>query len=396
VVRIERVVLVVLDSVGVGAMDDAAAFGDAGTNTLANTARVVGGLDLPNLRRLGLGNVTEVAGVAPVENPAAAWGRCALASPNKDTLAGHWEMMGAVLRRPLPVFPQGFPRDLIEAVERATGVRGFLGNRPASGTEIIAELGDEHVRTGAPIVYTSADSVFQVAAHEDRFGLERLYDYCARARGVLAGDWEVARVIARPFVGTAGSYKRTPNRKDYALDPPGPTVLVRLVEAGIPVHGVGKIREIFNGKGVPTCEKTTSNDDGVEKILAALADRPRGLIFANLVDFDMLYGHRRDPRGYARSLEAFDEALPRILGRLGERDLLVLTSDHGNDPTHAGTDHTREYGLLLAHAPAVHAARAGRRLGDRASLADIGATIAEVFGVAAADLPAGRSFLAEL
>lgn len=376
--KFNRIILIVLDSVGVGEMPDAAEYGDVGANTLGNVSRAVGGLSLPVLGEMGLGNLTEVQGVKAKPSPKAHYGKCALAAPNKDTTSGHWEMMGAVLKKKLPVYPNGFPDDLVAEFCRQAGVDGVLGNKAASGTTIINELGDEHCRTGYPIVYTSADSVCQIACHEETFGLERLYEICGIARELLNGAHEVGRVIARPFVGSQGEYSRTKNRLDLSMLPPVPTVLDYLTEKGIPVVGVGKIKDIFANKGVPVCEKTANNVDGIQKTIKAMDDLEHGMIFANLVDFDMLFGHRNNPTGYAASLEEFDEALPLIKEKLKADDLLILCSDHGNDPTTPGTDHAREYCLLIAFHKGI---KQGRDLGTRSSLADIGATIALNFGV---------------
>ncbi len=367
-------------------MPDAAEYGDVGSNTLGNLARAVGGLKAPHFGALGLGNIIEVAGVPPVDKPAASWGKAALAAPNKDTTSGHWEMMTAVLKTKLNTFPDGFPDELIDLFKREAHVDGVLANKVASGTEVIAEYGQEHVRTGWPIVYTSADSVFQIACHEESFGLERLYEICESARRLLTGKYEVGRVIARPFLGTPGSYKRTSNRHDYSLEPPVPTVLDRLCEKNIPVLGIGKIQDIFAGRGVPENNKTKDNADGVAKIHAALQSHAKGFIFANLVDFDSLFGHRNDVAGYARAIEEFDVALPGILRKLSDRDLLIICADHGNDPTTPSTDHNREYCPILAW----RSGGTGRNIGIRRSLADIGATVADVFGVTPSE---GESFL---
>lgn len=381
-----RIVWVVLDSVGIGAMPDWAEYGDPpGSNTLGNIARQRP-LALPNLCALGLGNITDFPGLAPVASPAAHYGRCALRSPGKDTTTGHWEMVGVILDKPFPLFPQGFPAEFLARFEAEIG-RGTLGNKTASGTEIIAELGEEHVRTGRPIVYTSADSVFQVAAHEEVIGLFELYRICEIARRMLQGPLEVGRVIARPFVGEAGRFTRTPNRKDYAVPPPK-MLLDALDRANVPVHSVGKIFDIFLGRGIRTYDKTKSNAEGVAKTIAALGEVEEGLIFTNLVDFDSLYGHRNDVEGYARALEEFDAGLPGILAALRPDDLLILTADHGCDPTTASTDHSREYVPLL-----VKGRPTGQSLGTRGSLADIGATVAENFGVTTL---AGESFLGVL
>lgn len=381
-----RIVWVVLDSVGIGAMPDWAEYGDPpGSNTLGNIARQRA-LALPNLGALGLGNIADFAGLSPAATPAAHYGRCALRSPGKDTTTGHWEMVGVILDKPFPLFPQGFPAEFLARFEAEIG-RGTLGNKTASGTEIIAELGEEHVRTGRPIVYTSADSVFQVAAHEEVIGLFELYRICEIARRMLQGPLEVGRVIARPFVGESGRFTRTANRKDYAVPPPK-MLLDALDRANVPVHSVGKIFDIFLGRGIRTYDKTKSNAEGVAKTIAALSEVDEGLIFTNLVDFDSLYGHRNDVEGYARALEEFDSGLPGLLAALQPEDLLILTADHGCDPTTASTDHSREYVPLL-----VKGRHAGQSLGTRGSLADIGATVAENFGVSAI---AGESFLAAL
>jgi phosphopentomutase len=379
-----RVIWIVLDSVGIGEMPDAAEYGDAGSNTLGNIARQRP-LRLPNLGALGLGNIAPLEGIPPAPSPQGAFGRCALASPGKDTTTGHWEMAGIVLGKPFPLFPDGFPAVLMREFELRAG-RGTLGNKPASGTEIIKELGEEHQRTGKLIVYTSADSVFQIAAHEETVPIEEQYRICEIARDLLRGEWEVGRVIARPFTGTPGAYTRTANRHDYAVPPPEGMLLDRLSEAGVPVHSVGKIADIFLGRGVATSAKTKSNAEGMAKTLAAARQVVRGLIWVNLVDFDMLYGHRNDVEGYARALEAVDAWVPELRSALREEDLLIFTADHGCDPTTPSTDHSREYVPVLASGARVR----GVELGTRASLADMGQTIAENFGVRA---PAGASFL---
>lgn len=363
-----RVILIVLDSVGCGALPDAAAYGDEGSNTLGNTARVVGGLRLPCLGSLGLGHITPLQGVSPVERPRAFWGKMAERSVGKDTTLGHWELMGLIVEEPFPTFPQGFPAEIITAFVRATG-RDILWNRPASGTEIIQRLGEEHIRTGKWILYTSADSVFQVAAHEGVIPLDELYGACEWARKFLA-PYRVGRVIARPFVGEAGQYIRTYNRKDYSLEPIGETVLDRFVTAGIPVIGIGKIHDIFAGRGITRSIHTDGNQDGMCKTLEAIRSETEGLIFVNLVDYDMLYGHRRNPQGYASALEEFDAHLPDLIEELRESDLLILTADHGCDPTLSRhTDHTREYVPLLILGPRQ---TEGRCLGVRDTFADVG------------------------
>jgi phosphopentomutase len=385
----DRVALVVLDSLGAGAMPDAAEWGDAGADTLGHilASREV---RLPNLARWGLGNIRELPGVPAVEKPRAAYGRCALRSNGKDTTTGHWEMAGIVLEQAFPTYPEGFPEDVIERFVAETGVPGVLGNYPASGTEIIKELGAEHVRTGKPIVYTSADSVFQIAAHEEVVPLPRLYEMCETARRLLRGEHEVGRVIARPFVGEPDAFTRTENRHDYAVPPPRENLLPLLAAAGLDVVAVGKISSIYDAVGVTKELPGKNNEMAIDQTIRALGEETRGLVFSNLVDFDMLYGHRRDVEGYARALERFDARLPEIEAAMRETDLLILTADHGNDPTFRGTDHTREYAPLLAYGLR---ARAGVPLGDRASLADIGQTVADNFGLA---LPAGESFLEAL
>ena len=380
-----RVIWIVLDSVGIGEMPDAAEYGDAGSNTLGNIALRCP-LQLPNLCRLGLANIRPIHGLAPAEKPAGSYGRCALASPGKDTTTGHWEMAGIHLERPFPLFPNGFPREVMEPFEQRIG-RSSLGNKPASGTEIIQELGEEHIRTGAPIVYTSADSVFQIAAHEEVIPLFELYKMCETARDILRGPYEVGRVIARPFAGEPGAFVRTTNRHDYAVPPPRGMLLDRLQERRVPVFSVGKILDVFLGRGIGDYEKTKTNADGMAKTIAAMEEAERGLIFVNLVDFDMLYGHRNDVEGYARALEETDLWLPRLEGAMGDDDLAIFTADHGCDPTTPSTDHSREYTPLLVHG---RKARAGVNLGTRATLADIGQTVADNFGTS---IPAGISFL---
>ena len=386
--KFNRVVWVVLDSVGIGAMPDWAAYGDPeGSDTLGNIARQRP-LHLPNLCSLGLGNIREFVGLPAAEAPLASYGRCALKSPGKDTTTGHWEMVGILLEKPFPLFGQGFPADFMARFEAEIG-RGTLGNVAASGTEIIAELGDEHVRSGDPIVYTSADSVFQIAAHEDVISLFELYRMCELARKMLSGPLEVGRVIARPFTGSSGNYTRTANRKDYAVAPPK-MLLDALDRADVPVHSVGKIFDIFLGRGIRSYDKTKNNAEGLAKTIAALGEVERGLIFTNLVDFDSLFGHRNNVEGYAKALEETDAALPGLMAALQPDDLLILTADHGCDPTTASTDHSREYVPLLAFSPGLGV---GKGLGTRESLADIGKTVAENFGV---ELATGKSWLKDL
>ena len=372
----KRVFLIVLDGVGAGEMPDAGRFGDEGSNTLGNTARAVGGLSLPVMGGWGLGNITGIMGVPPVEGPAAAFGRMAEASPGKDTTTGHWEMMGLVLEKPFPVYPHGFPPGLIKRFSEAVN-RGVLGNKPASGTQIIEELGPEHMRTGALIVYTSADSVFQVAAHEEVVPPEELYDICRTAREMLVGEDMVARVIARPFTGKPGAFRRTERRKDFSLAPPDETLLDFFSGRGIKTVGVGKIKDIFAGRGLAESYHTGNNRKTMETVLKiAREDHSEALIFANCVDFDSLYGRRNDPRGFAAALEEADRSLGELSGLLGKEDLLIVTADHGCDPTTPSTDHSREYVPLLVTGEMV---AKGRNLGTRKSFADLSATLAQVF-----------------
>ncbi|HTQ57981.1 MAG TPA: phosphopentomutase [Bryobacteraceae bacterium] len=383
-----RVIWIVLDSVGIGEMPDAAAYGDTGSDTLGNIARQRP-LRLPHLCKLGLGNIKSMTGLPPAAEPDAAFGRCALASPGKDTTTGHWEMAGIHLEKPFPLYPHGFPREILDEFESRIA-RRTLGNKAASGTEIIKELGAEHMRTGSPIVYTSADSVFQVAAHEEVIPLWELYKICQTARDILRGPHEVGRVIARPFTGAPGSFTRTANRKDYAVPPPRGMLLDLLDGAGVPVHSVGKIFDVFLGRGIRDYAKTKNNADGMAHTLEAMASADAGLIFVNLVDFDQQFGHRNDVEGYASALEQFDQWLPQLVAAEREGDLAILTADHGCDPTTASTDHSREYVPLLVSGPR---ARRGVNLGLRASLSDIGQTVAENFGVR---LARGASFLSEI
>jgi phosphopentomutase len=344
-------------------------------------------LDIPNLCRLGLTSIRPLAGLSIPDSAAGAYGKCTLASPGKDTTTGHWEMAGIILAKPFPVYPNGFPREIIEAFEEQTG-RSVLGNKAASGTEIIEELGQEHMRSGSPIVYTSADSVFQIAAHEDVIALDELYRICEIARQILRGPNEVGRVIARPFRGEPGTFKRTANRHDYAVPPPDGMLLDQLFDKGVPVYAMGKIADIFLGRGITTSVKTKDNEDGMARTSEAMRNQAEGLIFVNLVDFDQLYGHRNDVDGYARALEAVDRWLPTL--DLCESDMLILTADHGCDPTTASTDHSREYTPVLVYGEHV---RANVNLGTRDSLADIGATVAANFGTS---LMAGKSFLTDI
>ncbi len=383
----ERIVWIVLDSVGIGELPDAADYGDVGRDTIGHVARSRP-LHLPTLVRLGLANIKPLANLAPPAHPIGAYGKGATVSPGKDTTTGHWEMAGIWLDQAFPVYPHGFPPALIQEFERRIG-RRTLGNKPASGTEIIKELGDEHVRTGFPIVYTSGDSVFQIAAHEDVIPIAELYRMCEIARALLDGPNRVGRVIARPFTGASGNFRRTERRHDYAVEPPRPMLLDVLADRKIPVFGVGKIHDIYNGRGVNDYVTTKNNADGMAKLTETLSRQSRGLIFANLVDFDMLYGHRKDVEGFARSLEEFDALLGPFLDVLHPSDLLLITADHGcdPDPVNPTTDHSREYVPILAYSPGLPG---GVNLGIRSTLADMGQTIADDFGGA---IPHGTSFL---
>jgi len=384
-----RVTVIVLDSLGFGAMPDAGNWGDTGADTLGHIleSRAV---SLPNLQGYGLGNARTLAGLPPSAEPRASYGRCALRSNGKDTTTGHWELAGIILEKAFPTYPQGFPPEVIDRFIAETGVPGVLGNVAASGTEIIKEFGAEHMRTGQPIVYTSADSVFQIAAHEQVIPVPRLYAICEKARAILRGRHEVGRIIARPFEGEPGAFQRTDNRHEYAVPPPHDNLLPTLAGAGLDVVCVGKIASIYDAMGVTVDLPAKNNEQSIDQTIRALNEDSRGLIFSNLVDFDMLYGHRRDVEGYARALEQFDARLPEIEAALDDRDLLILTADHGNDPTFRGTDHTREYAPLLVYG---RRARAGVNLGTRGSLADTGQTVADNFGL---KLNAGESFLREV
>jgi phosphopentomutase len=373
--KLDRIVLIVLDSCGCGALPDADQYGDAGADTLGNLSQHVGGMTLPHLQAYGLGHLTTILGVPPALAPKGAFGKMKEASAGKDTTTGHWEMAGLLVERPFPTFPNGFPQALIDAFSKEVG-RGVLGNRPASGTTILDELAPEHMRTGALIVYTSGDSVFQIAAHEDVVPIAELYQICEVARR-YCDALPVARVIARPFIGTPGAWKRTYNRRDFSMPPPSATVLDEMKRRGLPVVGVGKISDIFAGQGVTENIHSEGNLDGLERTLEALERVKQGLIFLNLVDFDMLYGHRRDPAGYYRALQEFDAFLPKLVAKLGPRDLMLITADHGNDPTFRGTDHTREFVPILA----IGGDAAGRDLGTRSGFFDIGQTLADAFAL---------------
>jgi len=386
-----KISIIVLDSLGIGELPDAEQFGDKGTNTFAHIAEKMNGLNVPNLAKLGLAHIHPIAGVKKEESPIGFYGKMAEISSGKDTMTGHWEIMGLKIDVPFKTYPDGFPESLLKPFEQKIG-RKVIGNKPASGTEIIEELGEEHMKTGSVIVYTSSDSVFQVAAHEEIVPLEELYKICEIAREMtLDEEFSVGRIIARPFTGKPGSFKRTHNRRDYAVKPPEKTVMNYLVDHNYDSIAVGKISDIYAKEGVSKSIKTKSNMDGVDKTIEALKEGFNGLIFTNLVDFDMLYGHRRDPIGYGTAIEEFDARLPEIFEALNDDDLLIITADHGNDPTHTGTDHTREYVPLLVYSKSL---KAPDSLGIRTTFADIGATIAENFKI---ELPSiGASFLKEL
>ncbi len=380
--KFRRINLMVLDSVGVGEMPDAAEWGDAGSDTLGNILKSRE-VHLPNLQKLGLGNIRDFENFEADKNPIGNYGKCTLKSRGKDTTTGHWEMAGIILEKAFPTYPNGFPDEVISEFIKRADVPGILANIPASGTAIIEELGEEHVKTGKPIVYTSADSVFQIAAHEGVISIERQYEICTIARELLDGKHKVGRVIARPFVGeSAKTFTRTENRRDYAVPPPKDNLLPLLAEKGLDVVAIGKISSIYDDLGVTQDLKAKNNDQSIDQTINALRDDTSGLIFSNLVDFDMLYGHRRDVEGYAKALEHFDKRLPEIMDAMTDDDLLIITADHGNDPTYRGTDHTREYCLLLAYGKT---AKQGVDLGTRQSLSDIGQTIAENFGFEIAD-----------
>lgn len=386
----ERITVIVLDGVGIGEAPDAADYGDQGTNSIGNVAKVLGGIDLPNMGRLGLGNIIPIKGVPETGTPEGGFGKMQPMSAGKDTMSGHWEMMGIYLPDPAPTYPQGFPDEIIQDFEERIG-RETLANRPASGTEIIKELGEEHMRTGKPIVYTSADSVFQVAAHEDIIPIEELYDMCQIAREILKGKHAVGRVIARPFVGeSAQTFTRTDRRRDFSRAPESDTVLDKLYAAGFDVWSVGKIDDIFVHRGITRKNHTLGNQASTQTTLGLLEENFKGLLFVNLIEFDMIFGHRNDPQGYYNALKAFDDAIPEIHKRLTEKDLVIVSADHGVDPTTESTDHSREYVPLLAFGPGVR----GVNLGIRKTFADVGATITENFKLALPEI--GTSFLPDL
>lgn len=387
----KRCILIVLDSVGIGEMPDAKQYGDEGSNTLGNICKVCGGIDIPNLISLGLGNIEGGEILGHTESPRASYGKAKELSKGKDTVTGHWEISGVVLKTPLSTYPDGFPEDIIDDFKKRANVSGILGNKVASGTAIIEELGEEHIKTGYPIIYTSADSVFQIAAHEDVIKLDDLYNMCKEARELLVGDRTVGRVIARPFITENGKFKRTSNRRDYALDPFGKTILEYISEDNKHVACVGKIEDIFNKKGVTEAVHIKDNMDGVDKTLEYMDSIDNGLIFTNLVDFDMLYGHRNDPKGYKKALEDFDKRLPEIMSKLKEDDMLIITADHGCDPTTASTDHSREYIPILVYGENIKS----NPLGIRDTFSDIGKTILDYLGVDN-KLENGTSFLSEI
>jgi len=389
--KIKRVIAVVLDGVGAGEAPDAAAYGDVGSNSLGNVARAIGGLNTPNMYELGLGNITSIQGVPKNSNARGAFGRFQPKSAGKDTVIGHWEMMGIYLPTAFPTYPNGFPPEVLDPFRKAIG-RDVLGNKPASGTEILKELGVEHIQTGKPIVYTSADSVFQIAAHEEIIPVEELYDMCEKARSILQGEHGVGRVIARPFLGDSPeNFKRTHHRKDYPRMPRYPTMMQKLVDAGKDVYSVGKIDDIFNHQGITKKNHVLTNIESLKVTFDLLEEDFEGLMFVNLIEFDMIYGHRNDPRGYADALEEFDSYIPEIQKRLKPTDLVIVTGDHGVDPTTPGTDHSREYVPLLAFGPQV---RHNIDLGIRESLGDIAGTLAEIFSLE--PQPIGKSFLKEI
>ena len=388
--QINRVILMVMDSVGIGELPDAAEYGDQGAATLQNIAAEVEGLDLPNLEKLGLGKIEAIQGLNSEVEAEGAFGKAAERSKGKDTTTGHWEIAGLISEEPFPTYPDGFPKEVMEQFHQAIG-RESLANRPASGTVIIKELGQKHMETGKPIVYTSADSVFQIAAHEDVISAAELYDYCRKAREILQGEHAVARVIARPFVGEPGNFERTERRKDFSLTPPEPTILNMLEDQELEVNAVGKITYIFNHSGITNSVSSSDNMDGVDKTIEYMAQTEKGLIFSNLVDFDQNYGHRRNVEGYAAALKAFDQRIPEIKAAMRDDDLLIITADHGCDPTHQGTDHTREYIPVLAYGKQL---KTNLDLGQRDSFSDLAAVIADIFGID--ELENGKSFKNEI
>ncbi len=387
---IERVIVIVLDGVGVGELPDADEYGDVGSNSIANTARAIGGLDLPNMQALGLGNLSDIVGVPPRADTLGGYGKMAEASKGKDSVTGHWELMGIHSPIAMPTYPDGFPPDVLEEFTRRTGY-GVIGNKAASGTEILVELGEEHLKTGKLIVYTSADSVFQIAAHEGIVPIEELYRVCQIARDMLSGPHAVGRVIARPFEGEPGAFKRTPRRHDYPLLPPSPTVMMKLVDAGFDVAAVGKIDDLFGNTGISLNKHRTNNKDSIAAMLEFIQDSFKGLVLVNLIEYDMIYGHRNDPQGYAGALRDFDAALPILHAAMRPTDIAMIVADHGVDPTTPSTDHSREYIPLLVFGAAV---KPGANLGVRKTFSDVGATIAEIFGLEMPEI--GVSFLSDI
>ncbi|KOF56492.1 phosphopentomutase [Clostridium sp. DMHC 10] len=388
---INRVIWIVLDSVGMGEMYDADKYGDAGSNTLGHISKSLGGINIPNLVKLGLGDIDTMEGIEKCSEPLGAYGRFAEASVGKDTTTGHWEMTGIISKTPFPTYPNGFPAEIVDAFEKAVG-RKIIGNKPASGTVILDELGEEHIKTGKLIVYTSGDSVFQIAANEAVVPPEELYDICRKARKILTGKHAVARVIARPFVGEKkGGFTRTPNRRDFSLEPPYDTVLDKIKKSGKSVMAVGKIEDIFEGKGITEAVHTKDNMDGVDKTIEYMKTDKKGLIYTNLVDFDMKWGHRRDVKAYGKGLEDFDARLLEIMSNMNDDDVLFITADHGCDPTAHGTDHTREYVPFIAYGKEI---KKNVNLGTRKTFSDIGQTVAEILGTEKVDN--GESFLSEI
>ena len=387
----KKAILIVLDSVGVGELKDAKSYGDEGSHTLDNVYRTCKGLEINELEKLGIGNIEGVTAPKKCDKVIGAFGRCEEASKGKDTVTGHWEISGVILEEPLNTYPEGFSDDIINEFKKRANVEGILGNIVASGTQIIEDLGEEHVKTGYPIIYTSADSVFQIAAHEDVISLERLYEMCEIARNMLVDKWAVGRVIARPFIGEAPNFKRTSNRRDYALDPFNKTMLEYLKDANYEVAAVGKIEDIYNKKGITSAVHTKSNMDGVDKTLEYMDTVKEGLIFTNLVDFDMLYGHRNDPAGYGKALEDFDNRLQEVYGKMSDEDILIITADHGCDPTTSSTDHSREHIPVLVYGKNV---KPGVNIGTRETFADIGKTILDFFNVE--NELVGKSFLKDI
>ena len=388
--NIDRVIWIVLDSVGMGEMPDSKEYGDVNVNTIGNVSKAIGGLKVPNMEALGLGNIDGIAGLNKVEAPKGCYARFAEASRGKDTTTGHWEMGGVISNVPFPTYPDGFPKEVIDQFIKAVG-RDILGNKPASGTEILDELGDEHMKTGKPIVYTSADSVFQIAAHEDIIPLQELYSMCEKARRILVDKHAVARVIARPFIGKPGAFTRTPNRRDFSLVPPYDTALDKLKKSDFHVMAVGKIEDIFSGKGITEAVHTKDNMDGVDKTLEYMKEAKNGLIFTNLVDFDMKWGHRNDYKAYGKGLEEFDARLPEILSAMKDTDIMFITADHGCDPTTPGTDHTREYVPFIAYGKPL---KSGVNLGTRLTFSDMGQTLTDIFETE--KIKNGHSFFNEI